>query len=111
DFDESYARFVQYLISRYGAYNLIFSGIHLDWIPEHYSLTADEFNQALTHHYETYGPLPFGQPYTVLIDCSTYQRFGHGEDAPWMTMHTVGNKPRNHAIYASLEEIFRLEPP
>ena len=26
-------------------------------------------------------------------------------------MHTVGNKPRNHAIYASLEEIFRLSPP
>ncbi len=30
---------------------------------------------------------------------------------PWLTMHTVGNKPRNHAIYASLEEIFRLSPP
>ena len=25
-------------------------------------------------------------------------------------MRTVGNKPRNHAIYASLEEIFRLKP-
>jgi hypothetical protein len=25
-------------------------------------------------------------------------------------MHTVGNKPRNHAIYASLEEIFGLTP-
>ncbi len=111
DFDESYARFVQYIISRYGAYNQIFSGIHLDWIPEDYSLTADEFNQALTHHYHTYGPMPFGQPYTVLIDSSTYQQFGHGEDAPWLDMHTVGNKPRNHAIYASIEEIFHLEPP
>lgn len=111
DFDESYARYVQYLISRYGAFNLIFSGIHLDWIPEDYSLTADEFNAALTHHYEKYGPLPFGQPSTVLIDSSTLKRFGHGAEAPWLTMHTVGNKPRNHAIYASLEEIFRLEPP
>jgi hypothetical protein len=26
-------------------------------------------------------------------------------------MHTVGNKPRNNAIYALLEEIFRLSPP
>jgi len=43
DFNESYARYVQYLISRYGAYNFIFSGIHLDWIPKEYSLTADEF--------------------------------------------------------------------
>ena len=25
-------------------------------------------------------------------------------------MHTVGNNPRNHAIYASIEELFRLTP-
>ncbi|AOS45586.1 Putative endoglucanase [Lacunisphaera limnophila] len=110
DFNVSYARFVQYLIARYGAYNLVFSGIHLDWIPKDFSLTADEFNAALTHHWKTYGPLPFGQPYTVLIDSATHKVFGHGETAPWLTMHTVGNKPRNHAIYASLEEIFRLTP-
>jgi hypothetical protein len=111
DFDRSYARFVQYLIARYGAYSLIFSGIHLDWIPKEYSLTADEFNAALTHHWKTYGALPFGQPYTTLIDSSTYRRFGHGASAPWLTMHTVGNRPRNNAIYALLEEIFRLAPP
>jgi hypothetical protein len=111
DFNESYARFVQYLIARYGAYNLIFSGIHLDWIPEKFSLTAGEFNAALTYHWKKYGPLPFGQPFTTLIDSSTYRRFGHGDDAPWLTMHTVGNNPRNHAIYASIEELFRLQPP
>ncbi len=110
DFNTSYARFVQYLIARYGAFNLVFSGIHLDWIPKNYSLTGDEFNAALTHHWKTYGPLPFGQPYTTLIDSSTYKVFGHGDHAPWLTMHTVGNKPRNHAIYASLEEIFNLTP-
>lgn len=110
DFNESFARFVQYLIARYGAYNMIFSGIHLDWIPKDYSLTGDEFNAALTHHWRKYGPLPFGQPYTVLIDSATHKVFGHGETAPWLTMHTVGNKPRNHAIYASLEEIFALTP-
>jgi hypothetical protein len=111
DFNDSYARYVQYLIARYGAWNLIFSGIHLDWIPEKFSLTADEFNAALIHHWKTYGPLPFGQPHTALIDSSTYKRFGHGTDCPWLTMHTVGNKPRNHAIYASIEELFRLDPP
>lgn len=110
DFDTSFARFVQYLVARYGAFNLVFSGIHLDWIPKDYSLTGDEFNAALTHHWRTYGPLPFGQPATALIDSSTFKVFGHGDRAPWLTMHTVGNKPRNHAIYASLEEIFRLEP-
>ena len=111
DFDRSYARYVQYLIARYGAYDLIFSGIHLDWIPKEYSLSADEFNAALTRHWKTYGGLPFGQPYTTLIDSSTYRRFGHGASAPWLSMHTVGNRPRNNAIYALLEEIFRLEPP
>jgi hypothetical protein len=110
DFNESYARFVQYLIARYGAYNLIFSGIHLDWIPEQFSLPARDWNEALTYHLKKYGPLPFGQPYTTLIDRTTYQAFGHGEQAPWMTMHTVGNNPRNHAIYASVEELFRLQP-
>jgi hypothetical protein len=111
DFNESYSRFVNYLIARYGAYNLIFSGIHLDWIPKDFSLTADEFNEALTFHHAKYGPLPFGQPYTTLIDRSTFKAFGHGSRAPWLTMHTVGNNPRNHAIYASIEELFRLSPP
>jgi hypothetical protein len=110
DFNASYARFVQYLVARYGAYNLVFSGIHLDWIPKDFSLTADEFNEALTYHHQKYGPLPFGQPYTTLIDRSTYKVFGHGPRAPWLTMHTVGNNPRNHAIYASIEELFRLSP-
>ena len=110
DFNASYARFVQYLIARYGAYNLIFSGIHLDWIPKDFSLTADEFNEALTYHWKKYGPLPYGQPYTTLIDRSTFKAFGHADRAPWITMHTVGNNPRNHAIYASIEELFRLKP-
>ncbi len=111
DFNASYSRFVQYLIARYGAYNLIFSGIHLDWIPKGFSLTADEFNEALTYHHHKYGGLPFGQPYTTLIDRSTFKAFGHGARAPWLTMHTVGNNPRNHAIYESIEELFRLDPP
>jgi hypothetical protein len=111
DFDRSFARYVQYLVARYGAMNLLFSGIHLDWIPKDYSLTAEEFGAALTHHWKTYGPPPFGQPFTTLIDSSTYRRFGHGEKAPWLTMHTVGNKPRNNAIYASIEELFALRPP
>jgi hypothetical protein len=110
DFNESYSRFVNYLIARYGAYNLVFSGIHLDWIPKDFSLTADEFNEALTWHHRKYGGLPFGQPFTTLIDRSTYLAFGHGDHAPWLTMHTVGNNPRNHAIYASIEELFHLEP-
>lgn len=111
DFNESYARYVQYLISRYGAYNIIFSGIHLDWIPKQYSLTADEFNEALTYHLKKYGPLPFGQPHTTLINNSTYKQFGHGKSCPWLTMHSVGNKPRDHSVAEAIETLFNLSPP
>jgi hypothetical protein len=111
DFNESYARYVQYLVSRYGAYNIIFSGIHLDWIPKEYSLTALEFNRALTYHFRKYGALPFGQPHTTLINNSTYTQFGHGEDCPWLTMHSVGNKPRDHRVSDSIQILFNLDPP
>ena len=110
DFNESYARYVQYLISRYGAYNLIFSGIHLDWIPKLYSLTADEFNEALTYHLKKYGPLPFGQPHTTLINNSTFTQFGHGDSCPWLTMHSVGNNPRDHRMTDTIEILFKLQP-
>jgi len=111
DFNDSYARYVQYLISRYGAYNMVFSGIHLDWIPKEYSLTADEFNEALTYHLEKYGPLPFGQIHTTLINNSTFLQFGHSTDCPWLTMHSVGNKPRDHRVSGALDTLFNLEPP
>jgi hypothetical protein len=111
DFNESYSRYVQYLISRYGAYNFIYSEIHLDWIPKEYSLTADEFNEALKYHLNKYGPMPFGQPVTTLISSSTYTVFGHGNNCPWLTMHSVGNKPRDHRVADSLEVLFKLEPP
>ena len=111
DFDESFARYVQYLVSRYGAHNVVFSGIHLDWIPDDFSLTADEWNAALTYHLETYGPPPFGQPVTALIDDTTLGTFGHGDEVPWLTLHSVGNKPRDHGVADSLRAIFQLDPP
>ena len=111
DFNESYAKYVQYLSSRYGAYNFIYSKIHLDWIPKEYSLTAKEFNEALIYHLKKYGPMPFGQPVSTLINNSTYTQFGHGDDCPWLTMQSVGNKPRDHRVADSIEVLFRLDPP
>lgn len=110
DFNESYARYVQYIISRYGAQNFIFSGIHLDWIPKDFSLTAKQFNEALTYHLKKYGPPPFGQLHTTLIDHSTYSAFGHGEQVPWLNMHSVGNKPRDHGFYGAMDTLFQLKP-
>ncbi len=111
NFQESYARFVQYMVSRYGAYNMIFSKIHLDIIPKGTSLSAEDYNDALKYHLRKYGPMPFGQPVTTLIDRSTYTTFGHGDKAPWITLHSTGNNPRDHGIYAELETLFGLTPP
>jgi len=110
NFDESFSRFVEYMVARYGAYNLIFSKVHFDIYLPNLSLTADEFNQALNYHYKKYGPMPFGQPVTSLIDHATDMTFGTGEKAPWITMHSTGNKPRDHGIYADMERQFRLSP-
>lgn len=111
DFKESFARFAQYLIARYGAYNFVFSGIHLDWVPEDFSLTAEQFNEALTYHLNTYGPPPFGQLHTVLIDRATHTTLGSGDEVPWLDMHSVGNKPRDHRVGENLEAQFFLEDP
>jgi hypothetical protein len=110
DFNESYGRFLQYMVARYGAYNMIFSKVHFDIYLPGYSLTAAEFNEAITRHYRKYGPMPFGQPVTSLIDHATDTTFGTGAQAPWITMHSTGNKPRDHAISAAIERQFRLTP-
>lgn len=111
DFNESFARYVQYIIARYGGHNFIFSGIHLDWIPRDFSLTAKQFNEALTYHLSKYGPPPFGQFHTTLIDHSTYTAFGHAAQVPWLNMHSVGNKPRDHGFYGAMDTLFHLQPP
>ena len=111
DFERSYARFLQYMIARYGAYNVIFSKVHFDIYLPRYSITAAEFNEAINHHFRIYGPMPFGQPVTALIDHATDSTFGTGEAAPWITMHSTGNAPRDHGIYAAIERQFRLSPP
>lgn len=123
DFNESYGRFVQYMVARYGAYNIIFSKIHLDVTPkptfkptapakQHIpGLPSADFNEALIYHLKKYGPMPFEQPVTSLIDHSTYNSFGHRETAPWLTLHSVGNDPRNNSMYEAIETLFRLPDP
>ena len=111
DWPDSFVRYIQYIASRYGAYNFILSPIHLDWIPPVHSLSGDEFNEALLAWFDKYGPLPYGQPVTSLIDGATHITYGIGDKVPWLTMHSVGNNPRNHGFYPWLEEQFHLDPP
>jgi hypothetical protein len=111
NFNESFSRFVEYMAARYGAYNFVFSKVHFDIYLKNYAITGDEFNEALNFHFKKYGAMPFGQPVTALIDHSTAVTFGHADKAPWINMHATGNKPRDHGIYAAVEELFRLAPP
>jgi hypothetical protein len=107
----SFVRYLQYIAARYGAFNLIFSPLHLDWIIPVHSLSGEEFNFAINAWHQQYGRLPFGQPVTVLIDGATHKTFGPVRGTAWLTMHSVGNSPRNHGFYPLLEEQFELQPP
>src|SRR5690606_38127318 len=49
--------------------------------------------------------------HTSLIDHSTYTTFGHDEEVPWLDMHSVGNKPRDHGFYGAMDTLFSLDPP
>jgi len=111
DWPNSFVRYIQYVVARYGAYNLIFSPGHLDWFPPIHTLSADEFNEAFVVWYEKYGQLPYGQPVTTLINGGTHTRIGKGDKVPWLTMHSVGNNPRNHGFYPMLEEQFEIGKP
>ena len=108
NFNESYARFVQYLVARYGAYNLVFSGIHLDWIPKDFSLTAEEFNEALTFHHRKYGACRSASPTprssTVRrTRCSATDRRRPGSPCTrWATIRaTTPSTPRSRNCSAS----------
>lgn len=108
---DSFVRYIQYIVARYGAYNMVFSAIHLDWIIPVFCLPADDFNEALIAWYHEYGPLPYGQPVTSLIIPATHTVYGIGEEVPWLNMHSVGNNPRDNGFFPMLEEQFLIDPP
>ncbi len=111
DWPASFARYVQYIVARYGAYNVIFSGVHHDWHHPDFDLDGPTWNAALNHWHATWGPPPFGQPCTALADGSTLTDYGHGEAAPWLNFHGVGNRYRDHRIYPLIEALFALDDP
>ncbi|HEY7885052.1 MAG TPA: DUF4038 domain-containing protein [Cellvibrionaceae bacterium] len=47
----------------------------------------------------------------MLIDRATHTTLGHGDEVPWLDMHSVGNKPRDHRVGENLEAQFFLENP
>lgn len=101
----SYTRFVQYIYSRYQAYNTVLGPVHLDIID--LTISPDEYSAAFQAMEKEYGPLPFDNLLSANANPSTLENWG--EDS-WVTLHQIGNK-REHNFYWYLTEIFNLKNP
>jgi hypothetical protein len=97
---DSYARFIQYIWTRYQANNTIFSPIHFD--TESRSIPASDFQQAITMVLAKFGAPPFGTLLSANAAPSTLLNWG--EDS-WVTLHQIGNS-REHDFYWYLTQIF-----
>lgn len=98
---ESYARFIEYVWSRYQANNTVLSPIHLDIIQE--SITVPDFLNAIHLVMQRFGPPPFGNLLSANANPSTLVNWGENS---WVTLQQIGNK-REHEYYWYLTEIFR----
>lgn len=102
---DSYARFIQYVWSRYQANNTVLSPIHLDIISE--TVGPAEYLRAIEYVKEKFGLPPFGTLLSANANPSTLENWG--EDS-WVTLHQTGNM-REHNNYWYLTEIFHAQPP
>jgi len=102
---ESYARFIQYIWSRYQADNTVLSPIHLDVISE--SVSPQDYLKAIRYVMEKFGAPPFGTLLSANANPSTLENWGPDS---WVTLHQIGNM-REHNNYWYLTEIFRAPHP
>jgi hypothetical protein len=107
DWPRSYARYVHYLFSRYQANNCILSPIHFDYSGS--SIPSREYNAPANLVIEEYGAPPFGTLLSANPSPSTLMNFGGPGDAPWLTLHQIGNW-REHDHYWYLTDIFHSSP-
>lgn len=103
DWPESYSRYVQYLIARYGAHIALLSPIHYDYFDQ--TIPAEDYNVPINLAIERYGKPPFGSMLTANPNPSTLVNFGPDS---WIDLHQSGNV-REHYTYWYLTEIFHAE--
>ncbi len=108
DWPNSYARYIQYIFTRYQANNCLLSPIHFDSVS--YSIPSREYNEPANMVHDTYGPPPFGTLLGTNAAPSTLTNFGGPYEARWLTFHQIGNDRREHVNYWYLTEIFNSEP-
>ncbi len=103
--------YIRYILARYQA-NAVFYGItHYDCLCAPYGLEPAELRIPIDGYYKKYGHPVFGQIVTTNVSGSTYRAWGHTDKAPWLTMHQVGNFPRDHTSSELLLEMFKLPNP
>jgi hypothetical protein len=106
DWPASYARYIQYVFSRYQAHNCILSPIHFDW--HGMTIPSRAYLEPIELAIERYGMPPFGTLLSTNADGSTLINF---DDAPWLGLHQVGNR-RDHNVCWHLTEIYHeCDPP
>jgi hypothetical protein len=106
DWPNSFVRFTNYMFARYHADNTILSPIHFD--TAHDSIHPREFNSVINMAFEKQGAPPFGTIVSTNAGPSTLSHFGDEDEAPWLTMHQIGNM-REHEYYWYLTEIFNAK--
>ena len=94
---ESYARYIQYVWSRYQANNCLLSPIHFDTPSA--SIGVDDWNAAANLVLKKYGPPPFGTLRGTNSNPSSLRNWGHVDKAKWLDFHQIGNR-RTHDVYA-----------
>ena len=104
---DSYARYIQYIWSRYQANICVYSPIHYDWVGM--AMTEEEINAAANLVIERFGPPPFGTLATCNSSLSSQVNFGQFENNRWLTLQQIGNW-REHVYYWYLTEIFHSKP-
>jgi uncharacterized protein DUF4038/uncharacterized protein DUF5060/collagenase-like protein with putative collagen-binding domain len=102
---DSYARFIQYVWSRYQANNVVLSPIHLDIISE--TVGPHEYMKAIKYVMDKFGPPPFDTLLSANANPSTLENWGKDS---WVTLEQIGNM-REHNNYWYLTEIFHLSHP
>jgi len=96
----SYARFIEYIWSRYQANSVVLSPIHLDIISE--TVGPAEYGNAIDEVLAKFGPPPFGTLLSANANPSTLENWGRHS---WVTLQQIGNQ-REHNSYWYLTEIF-----
>jgi len=106
---DDFARYLKYMYARYGANNTILSPVHLDINPS--AMSSKEFLPAINKLYKDYGPPPFGNLVTTNTQPSTLTMWKQpGMDSDWLTLHQIGNAPREHGSYFFLTDEFFAKP-